>query len=55
MYICNDPSHPPIVKGFGQKTLYKQVSEKVASHVKDGIEYNEIVDFNVGRSGFYAE
>ena len=44
MYICNDPSHPPIVEGFGQKTLYQQISEKVASHVKDGIEYNEIVD-----------
>ncbi len=43
-YICNDPSHPPIVEGFGQKTLYQQISEKVASHVKDGIEYNEIVD-----------
>jgi len=44
MYICNDPSHPPLVEGFGQKTLYQQISERVASHVKDGIEYNEIVD-----------
>jgi hypothetical protein len=44
MYICNDPSHPPIVEGFGQKTLYQQISEKVASHVKEGIEHNEIVD-----------
>ncbi len=43
-YICNDPSHPPIVEGFGQKTLYQQISEKVASHVKEGIEYNEIAD-----------
>ena len=24
--------------------MYQQISEKVASHVKDGIEYNEIVD-----------
>ena len=44
MDICTDPSHPPLVKRFGQKTLYQQISEKVASHVKDGIEYNEIVD-----------
>ena len=42
MYICNDPSHPPLVGGFGQKILYQQISEKVASHVKDGVEYNEI-------------
>ena len=21
-YICNDPSHPPIVEGLGQNTLY---------------------------------
>ena len=44
MDICTDPSHPPLVKGLGQKTLYQQISEKVASHVKDGIEYNEIAD-----------
>ena len=44
MYICNDPSHPPIVEGFGQKTLYQQISEKVASHVKEGFKHNEIVD-----------
>ncbi len=43
-YICNDSSHPPIVRGLGQKTLYQQISDKVASHVKDGIEYNEILD-----------
>ena len=33
-----------LFEGLGQKTLYQQISEKVASHVKDGIEYNEIVD-----------
>ena len=44
MYICNDPSHPPIIRGLGQKTLYQQISEKIASHVKEGIEYSEIVD-----------
>ena len=48
MYICNDPSHPPIVRGLGQKTLYQQVSEKVADHVKDGVEYNEIVGLMSG-------
>ncbi|MYE89056.1 hypothetical protein F4X33_08695 [Candidatus Poribacteria bacterium] len=42
MYICNDPSHPPIVKGFGQKTLYQQISDRVADYVKAGVEYNEI-------------
>ncbi len=44
MDICTDPSHPSLVKRFGQKTLYRQISEKVASHVKDGIEFNEIAD-----------
>lgn len=44
MDICTDSSHPPLVKGFGQKTLYQQISEKVASHVKDEIECDEIVD-----------
>lgn len=43
-YICNDPSHPPIVEGLGQKTLYQQISEKVAGYVKDGVEYDEIAD-----------
>ena len=42
MYICNDPSHPPIVEGFGQKTLYQQISEKVEEYVKEGVEHNEI-------------
>ena len=43
-YICTDPSHPPIVQGMGQSTLYEQISEEVANYKKDGVEYNEIVD-----------
>ena len=43
-YICNDPSHPPIVGGLEQKTLYQQISEKVEDYVKEGVEYNEILD-----------
>ena len=43
-YICTDPSHPPIVRGLGQKTLYEQISEKVVGYKKDEVEYNEIVD-----------
>ena len=42
MYICNDPSHPPIVGGLEQKTLYQQISEKVEEYVKEGVEHNEI-------------
>ena len=41
-YICNDPSHPPIVRGLGQTTLYQQISEKVGGYVKEGVEHNEI-------------
>ncbi len=43
-HICTDSSHPPLVEGFGQKTLYQQISEKVAGHVTDGIKFNDIVD-----------
>ena len=46
--ICNDPSHPPIVQGIGQKTLYQQISEKVENYVKDGVEYNEITGLMLG-------
>ena len=41
-YICTDPSHPPIVQGLGQETLYDQISEKVASYLRAGVKYNEI-------------
>ena len=41
-YICNDPSHPPIVGGLEHKTLYQQISEKVEDYVKEGVEHNEI-------------
>ena len=41
--ICTDPSHPPIVQGLGQETLYKVVLEKVLAHRKAGVAEADIV------------
>ena len=41
--ICTDPSHPPIVQGLGQETLYKVVLEKVLVHRKAGVPEANII------------
>ena len=41
--VCNDPSHPPIIRYPGQKTLYEQVVEAITSHERDGLPQEETV------------
>ena len=43
MYICNDPSHPSLVSGVGEDTLYSQISKRISHYLKKKIEYNEII------------
>ena len=42
-HICTDPSHPPIVQGLGQETLYKQVVDKVVEQRNAGVKATDIV------------
>ena len=36
--ICADPSHRTTVRNISQETLYKQISKRVADHLKAGTD-----------------
>lgn len=42
-YVCTDPSHPPVIRHLGQKTLYKQVQEAITTHEREGLSREDIV------------
>ena len=44
-YICTDPSHPSLVRGQGQETLYEVVLDKVVVLRKTGVPEADIVTF----------
>ena len=42
-HVCTDPSHPPIIRYPGQKTLFEQVKEAITNHEREGLSLEDIV------------
>ena len=40
--VCTDPSHPPMIRSLGQKTLFEQVREAISNHEREGLSREEI-------------
>ena len=36
-HVCTDPSHPPIIRHLGQKTLFEQVQEAINNYEREGL------------------
>ena len=41
-HVCTDPSHPPIIRHLGQKTLLEQVQEAISNHEREGLSRVDI-------------
>ena len=41
-YYCTEPSHPPIFRIAGQKTLYKTMSEAISEHETAGVSFEDM-------------
>ena len=42
-HVCTDPSHPPIIRYLGQKTLYQQVLDAIETRKQKGLSCEVVV------------